>query len=170
MWKPRNSAAAPPRPEAPSGARQLRRQFPVMMLFRRLIAILVLCLGPGAVHAAVYDGPGLTADIYIGFHGTLQPMMRVYLGTIPDYAQGDVAGVQLSGVIGGGPAEQAGLQPHDSILAIDGNPVASDEGLDVVFARQEVTEQAADNKPYRVLKRHEFARQISQRCLYLFCR
>jgi Tol biopolymer transport system component len=49
--------------------------------------------------------------------------MRVYLGTIPDYAQGAVAGVQLSGVIGGGPAEQAGLQGGDIIVELAGRRI-----------------------------------------------
>ena len=40
--------------------------------------------------------------------------------------------VVLLSIIAGSPAEQAGLQSHDSILSIDGTPVASDEGLDVV--------------------------------------
>lgn len=40
--------------------------------------------------------------------------------------------VVLLAVISGSPAEQAGLQPHDSILSIDGTPVEPDEGLNVV--------------------------------------
>jgi C-terminal peptidase prc len=40
--------------------------------------------------------------------------------------------VVLLSVMEGSPANQAGLQTHDSILAIDGIPVAEDEGLNVV--------------------------------------
>lgn len=40
--------------------------------------------------------------------------------------------VVLLAVMAGSPANQAGLKTHDSILAIDGVPVAEDEGLDVV--------------------------------------
>lgn len=49
--------------------------------------------------------------------------LRAYLGTIPDYAQGDVAGVKLSGVIGGGPAEQAGLEGGDIIVELAGRRI-----------------------------------------------
>lgn len=41
---------------------------------------------------------------------------RVYLGTIPDYAETDVAGLKISGVRAGGPAEKAGLQGGDVIV------------------------------------------------------
>ncbi len=41
---------------------------------------------------------------------------RVYLGTIPDYAETDVEGMKLSGVRKGGPAERAGLQAGDIII------------------------------------------------------
>jgi len=44
--------------------------------------------------------------------------MRVYLGTIPDYARGDVTGVKLSGVVKGGPAERAGAQGGDTIVEL----------------------------------------------------
>ena len=43
--------------------------------------------------------------------------IRIFTGTIPDYAT-DVKGLLLGGVIGGGPAEQAGLQKGDVIIEI----------------------------------------------------
>jgi Tol biopolymer transport system component len=49
--------------------------------------------------------------------------LRAYLGTIPDYAQGDIVGVKLSGVVKGGPAEQAGLQGGDIILELAGKKI-----------------------------------------------
>ena len=49
--------------------------------------------------------------------------LRAYLGTIPDYAQGDIVGVKLSGVVKGGPAEQAGLQGGDIITELAGKKI-----------------------------------------------
>lgn len=49
--------------------------------------------------------------------------MRVYLGTIPDYAQGDVEGVKLSGVAPGGPADKAGVQTGDVIVKLAGKDI-----------------------------------------------
>ena len=49
--------------------------------------------------------------------------LRAYLGTIPDYAQGDIVGVKLSGVVKGGPAEQAGLQGGDVIIELAGKKI-----------------------------------------------
>ena len=50
-------------------------------------------------------------------------VMRVYLGTIPDYAQSDRPGVLLSAVAPGGPAEQAGLQGGDTIISVAGQKI-----------------------------------------------
>jgi len=50
--------------------------------------------------------------------------MRIFTGTIPDYAT-EVKGLLLSGVIGGGPAEQAGLQKGDVIIEISGQSIAN---------------------------------------------
>ena len=49
--------------------------------------------------------------------------LRAYLGTIPDYAQGDVTGLKLSGVISGGPAEAGGLQGGDIIVELAGRTI-----------------------------------------------
>jgi C-terminal processing protease CtpA/Prc len=50
--------------------------------------------------------------------------LRAYLGTIPDYAT-EVAGVKLSGVRGGSPAEKAGLKGGDVIVEFAGQKVAN---------------------------------------------
>ena len=50
--------------------------------------------------------------------------LRVYTGTVPDYTA-EVKGLLLGGVIGGGPAEQAGLQKGDVIVEIAGQSIAN---------------------------------------------
>jgi Tol biopolymer transport system component len=49
--------------------------------------------------------------------------MRIYLGTIPDYAEGDIEGVKLSGVRAGGPADKAGLKGGDVIVEFAGKVI-----------------------------------------------
>lgn len=48
---------------------------------------------------------------------------RVYLGTIPDYSQGDVKGVKLSGVAEKGPAGEAGVKGGDVIVGLAGRKI-----------------------------------------------
>jgi S1-C subfamily serine protease len=50
--------------------------------------------------------------------------LRAYLGTIPDYAT-EVAGVKLSGVRAGGPADKAGLKGGDIIVEFGGQKIAN---------------------------------------------
>jgi hypothetical protein len=50
--------------------------------------------------------------------------VRVFTGTIPDYAT-EVKGLLLGGVIEGGPAAQAGLQKGDVIVEIAGQTIAN---------------------------------------------
>ena len=50
--------------------------------------------------------------------------VRVFTGTIPDYAS-TARGLALSGVIGGGPADRAGLQKGDTIVEIAGQPITN---------------------------------------------
>ena len=49
--------------------------------------------------------------------------LRVYLGTIPDYSQGDTKGVKLSGVTAGAPAAEAGVQAGDVIVELAGKAI-----------------------------------------------
>ncbi len=50
--------------------------------------------------------------------------IRITTGTIPDYAT-EVKGLLLGGVVGGGPAEQAGLAKGDIIVEIAGQSIAN---------------------------------------------
>ncbi|MFQ5738941.1 MAG: M28 family peptidase [Acidobacteriota bacterium] len=49
--------------------------------------------------------------------------LRAYLGTIPDYAQGDGKGLRLSGVAKNGPAEKAGVRGGDRIVELAGRKI-----------------------------------------------
>lgn len=51
--------------------------------------------------------------------------MRAYLGTIPDYAQGDTKGVKLSGVSPVGPAAKAGVKAGDIIIKLGGKEITN---------------------------------------------
>lgn len=53
-----------------------------------------------------------------------RPGIRIFTGTVPDYAT-EVKGLLLSGVIGGGPAEQAGLRKGDVIVEIGGQTITN---------------------------------------------
>jgi S1-C subfamily serine protease len=55
--------------------------------------------------------------------GQRRALLRAYLGTVPDYAQTDVKGVQLSGVAKGGPAEKAGVKGGDVIIKLAGKKI-----------------------------------------------
>jgi hypothetical protein len=49
--------------------------------------------------------------------------VRVYLGTIPDYAQDEGNGLKVAGVVAGGPAEQAGVLDGDVIVELAGKTI-----------------------------------------------
>ena len=51
-----------------------------------------------------------------------QAVMRIFTGTIPDYAQ-EADGLLLSGVVGGGPADDAGLRGGDVIVELAGHAI-----------------------------------------------
>jgi membrane-associated protease RseP (regulator of RpoE activity) len=59
---------------------------------------------------------------------------RVYLGTIPDYAE-EVKGVKLTGVREGSPAEKAGIRGGDVIVEFGGKQI--DNVYDYTYALQE---------------------------------
>jgi len=56
--------------------------------------------------------------------GATRAGVRVYTGTVPDYAS-DAKGLLLGGVVAGGPAEAAGLQKGDVIVEIAGQSIAN---------------------------------------------
>ena len=73
--------------------------------------------------------------------------VRVFTGTIPDYAS-DAKGLRLTSVVGGGPADKAGLEKGDVIVEIAGQTIANiydytyalemlkpDVGVKVVYTR-----------------------------------
>jgi hypothetical protein len=74
--------------------------------------------------------------------------IRVYLGTIPDYAQSDAAGVVLSGVAKGGPAEAAGVRAGDMIVEVGGRAI--ENIYDYTYALDDL--QIDEPTPFVVLR------------------
>lgn len=74
--------------------------------------------------------------------GGSRDTVRAFTGTIPDYST-DVKGLLLSGVIAGGPAEQAGLQGGDVIVEFAGQAITNiydyTYALDVVKIGESIT-------------------------------
>lgn len=80
--------------------------------------------------------------------GTDRDTVRAWTGTIPNYTQ-EIEGLLLSGVIGGGPADQAGLQKGDVIVKFGTRRIANiydytfaldvakiGEPLEIVYVRE----------------------------------
>ena len=72
--------------------------------------------------ATTFDAPDYIALAAPKNQGT-RTGLRVYLGTIPDYAQGDIKGVKLSGVSPVGPAAKAGVKAGDIITKLGGKDI-----------------------------------------------
>jgi Zn-dependent M28 family amino/carboxypeptidase len=72
--------------------------------------------------ATTHDAPDYVAMEAPKNQGT-RTGLRVYLGTIPDYAQGDLKGVKLSGVSPVGPAAKAGVKAGDIIVKLGGKDI-----------------------------------------------
>src|SRR4030095_9095335 len=70
------------------------------------------------------DAPQFTKVEQQGQPGGGRAGVLVFPGRIPDYAS-DAKGLLLGGVIGGGPAEQAGLQKGDVIVEIAGQTITN---------------------------------------------
>ncbi len=79
------------------------------------IARRVVALDEGPAFAKVEPNAAATAS---------RAGVRVFTGTIPDYST-EAKGLLLSGVIGGGPAERAGLQKGDVIVEIAGQTITN---------------------------------------------
>ena len=55
--------------------------------------------------------------------GGSRDRLRAYLGTIPDYAGGDIKGVKISGTRAGAPAEKGGMKAGDIIIEFGGQKI-----------------------------------------------
>ncbi len=70
------------------------------------------------------DEPPTFAKVDVPTQGAGRAGMRVFTGTIPDYTS-EVKGLLLGGVVGGGPAEKAGLQKGDVIVELAGQSITN---------------------------------------------
>jgi S1-C subfamily serine protease len=71
-----------------------------------------------------------------------------FFGVIPEFGEGTQAGVRISGVRPGSPAEKAGVQAGDIIVAFAGVPVKTLE--DLTFALR--GRRAGDRVEVRILR------------------
>ena len=77
-----------------------------------------------AAHLVTTPEPPDFIEVVQGVRRTGQAVMRIFTGTIPDYAS-EAEGLLLSGVIAGGPAQAAGLQGGDLIVSLAGQTIAN---------------------------------------------
>jgi C-terminal processing protease CtpA/Prc len=70
------------------------------------------------------DRPDYLRVVRSDVSGASRDQLRVYLGTIPDYAT-EVQGVKLSGVRAGSPAEKGALKGGDVIVEFGGQKIAN---------------------------------------------
>jgi len=82
--------------------------------FAATLAVRLANLDEAPVYVRVEETAGTTS----------RDGLRVFTGTVPDYTS-EAEGLRLSGVIGGGPAEQAGLRQGDVIVEIDGQSITN---------------------------------------------
>jgi hypothetical protein len=73
---------------------------------------------------AAMDQPPVFVKVEPPATGAGRAGIRVFTGTIPDYAS-EVKGLLLGGVVAGGPAEKAGLQKGDVVVEIAGQTIAN---------------------------------------------
>ena len=76
------------------------------------------------VRRLMESDPPQFAKVEQSQQGATRTGVRVFTGTVPDYAS-NAKGLLLGGVIGGGPAEQAGMQKGDVIVEIAGQTIAN---------------------------------------------
>ena len=69
-------------------------------------------------------------------HGRLRPLLLDF--AYQTFRSPRLQGVQVQGIISGGPAESSGLQAGDIIVEADGKPVTSRESFFVLFASKQV--------------------------------
>lgn len=74
--------------------------------------------------ATLEDAPTFVQVEQSGADAGDRDSVRAFTGTIPDYTS-DVQGLRLSGVVEGGPAEEAGLQEGDVIVEFAGQEIAN---------------------------------------------
>ena len=77
-----------------------------------------------AAHLVTTPEPPDFIEVVQGVRQTGQASMRIFTGTIPDYAS-EAEGLLLSGAIAGGPAQAAGLQGGDLIVSLAGQTIAN---------------------------------------------
>jgi hypothetical protein len=66
---------------------------------------------------------------------------RVYLGTIPDYSEGDIKGVKLSGVSSSGPAAKAGVKGGDTVVGLAGKEILNIYDYTAVLGELKIGEE-----------------------------
>ena len=98
---------------------------PAMKIMEILVRdALILNLGVRSKREVLVEMANALAKVEPQTQGGGRAGARVFTGTIPDYAT-DAKGLLLGGVVGGGPAEAAGLRKGDVVVEIAGQAITN---------------------------------------------